>query len=162
MPLLAGQLGVEFFDEKLNLLCMTWLVDHGELPRSISSCPCYMPYSFLCMEGLFFTLQSAVLKVVVLPVWRQAAMLPVICLNCFYIISSFLYYWYITWTPHSTAMKAIWPDYISHALPFEGGLRTACWEKNLIKYSNRKPKLKLSHWIPYIFDRYKVHPANFG
>jgi len=30
MPLLAGQLGVEFFDEKLNSLCMTWLVDHGE------------------------------------------------------------------------------------------------------------------------------------
>nr|CAD7456049.1 unnamed protein product [Timema tahoe] len=28
MPLLAGQLGVEFFDEKLNSLCMTWLVDH--------------------------------------------------------------------------------------------------------------------------------------
>ena len=28
MPLLAGQLGVEFFDEKLNQLCMTWLVDH--------------------------------------------------------------------------------------------------------------------------------------
>ena len=31
MPLLAGQLGVEFFDEKLNSLCMTWLVDHGKL-----------------------------------------------------------------------------------------------------------------------------------
>jgi len=30
MPLLAGQLGVEFFDEKLNSLCMTWLVDHGK------------------------------------------------------------------------------------------------------------------------------------
>lgn len=28
MPLLASQLGVEFFDEKLNSLCMTWLVDH--------------------------------------------------------------------------------------------------------------------------------------
>ncbi|CAG0892029.1 unnamed protein product [Cyprideis torosa] len=28
MPLLAGQLGSEFFDEKLNYLCMTWLVDH--------------------------------------------------------------------------------------------------------------------------------------
>ncbi|XP_072125824.1 serine/threonine-protein phosphatase 4 regulatory subunit 1-like [Mobula birostris] len=27
MPLLAGLLGVEFFDEKLNSLCMTWLVD---------------------------------------------------------------------------------------------------------------------------------------
>ncbi|KAK4337262.1 hypothetical protein RND71_043260 [Anisodus tanguticus] len=27
MPLLAGQLGVEYFDEKLNNLCMTWLVD---------------------------------------------------------------------------------------------------------------------------------------
>lgn len=27
MPLLAGQLGVEFFDDKLNTLCMTWLVD---------------------------------------------------------------------------------------------------------------------------------------
>lgn len=22
--------GVEFFDEKLNSLCMTWLVDHGK------------------------------------------------------------------------------------------------------------------------------------
>lgn len=28
MPLLAGQLGQEFFDEKLNALCMTWLMDH--------------------------------------------------------------------------------------------------------------------------------------
>ncbi|XP_063222755.1 serine/threonine-protein phosphatase 2A 65 kDa regulatory subunit A alpha isoform isoform X4 [Bacillus rossius redtenbacheri] len=28
MPLLAGQLGVNFFNEKLNSLCMTWLVDH--------------------------------------------------------------------------------------------------------------------------------------
>ena len=34
MPLLAGQLGVDFFDEKLNALCMTWLVDQGE--RNIS------------------------------------------------------------------------------------------------------------------------------
>jgi serine/threonine-protein phosphatase 2A regulatory subunit A len=24
----AGQLGVDFFDEKLNGLCMTWLIDH--------------------------------------------------------------------------------------------------------------------------------------
>ena len=31
MPLLAGQLGKEFFDEKLNTLCMAWLIDHGEL-----------------------------------------------------------------------------------------------------------------------------------
>uniref|UniRef100_A0A672R2X2 Serine/threonine-protein phosphatase 2A 65 kDa regulatory subunit A alpha isoform-like n=1 Tax=Sinocyclocheilus grahami TaxID=75366 RepID=A0A672R2X2_SINGR len=31
MPLLAGQLGVEFFDEKLNSLCMAWLVDHGSI-----------------------------------------------------------------------------------------------------------------------------------
>lgn len=30
MPLLAGQLGKDFFDEKLNTLCMAWLVDHGE------------------------------------------------------------------------------------------------------------------------------------
>ena len=37
MPLLAGQLGVEFFDEKLNSLCMTWLVDHGELLVIVSS-----------------------------------------------------------------------------------------------------------------------------
>lgn len=28
MPLLAGQLGRDFFDEKLNALCMTWLMDH--------------------------------------------------------------------------------------------------------------------------------------
>ncbi|KAK2093298.1 hypothetical protein P7K49_029827 [Saguinus oedipus] len=28
MPLLAGQLGVELFDGKLNSLCMAWLVDH--------------------------------------------------------------------------------------------------------------------------------------
>uniref|UniRef100_UPI00398F2A84 serine/threonine-protein phosphatase 2A 65 kDa regulatory subunit A alpha isoform-like n=1 Tax=Pristiophorus japonicus TaxID=55135 RepID=UPI00398F2A84 len=28
MPLLAGQLGMEFFNEKLNSLCMAWLVDH--------------------------------------------------------------------------------------------------------------------------------------
>ena len=26
--LYLGQLGVEFFDEKLNSLCMTWLIDH--------------------------------------------------------------------------------------------------------------------------------------
>lgn len=25
--------GVEFFDEKLNSLCMAWLVDHGEYPQ---------------------------------------------------------------------------------------------------------------------------------
>lgn len=31
MPLLAGQLGKDFFDEKLNTLCMAWLVDHGKL-----------------------------------------------------------------------------------------------------------------------------------
>lgn len=30
MPLLASQLGAEFFDEKLNSLCMNWLVDHGK------------------------------------------------------------------------------------------------------------------------------------
>ena len=24
----TGQLGVEFFDDKLNALCMTWLIDH--------------------------------------------------------------------------------------------------------------------------------------
>ncbi len=24
----SGQLGMEFFDEKLNGLCMTWLIDH--------------------------------------------------------------------------------------------------------------------------------------
>jgi hypothetical protein len=26
--LFSGQLGVEFFDEKLSALCMTWLIDH--------------------------------------------------------------------------------------------------------------------------------------
>ena len=30
---LVGLQGVEFFDEKLNSLCMTWLVDHGEYVR---------------------------------------------------------------------------------------------------------------------------------
>jgi hypothetical protein len=30
MPLLAGQLGVEFFNQSLSKLCMTWLVDHGK------------------------------------------------------------------------------------------------------------------------------------
>uniref|UniRef100_A0A8I5US88 Protein phosphatase 2 scaffold subunit Abeta n=1 Tax=Pongo abelii TaxID=9601 RepID=A0A8I5US88_PONAB len=35
MPLLAGQLGVEFFDEKLNSLCMAWLVDHAAQTRNI-------------------------------------------------------------------------------------------------------------------------------
>jgi len=40
MPLLAGQLGVDFFDEKLNTLCMTWLVDHGmfQLAATCRSC----------------------------------------------------------------------------------------------------------------------------
>ncbi|KAK8752318.1 hypothetical protein OTU49_004827, partial [Cherax quadricarinatus] len=28
MPLLAGQLGVDFFNQSLSKLCMTWLVDH--------------------------------------------------------------------------------------------------------------------------------------
>uniref|UniRef100_A0A8C4LKS8 Phosphatase PP2A regulatory subunit A/Splicing factor 3B subunit 1-like HEAT repeat domain-containing protein n=1 Tax=Equus asinus asinus TaxID=83772 RepID=A0A8C4LKS8_EQUAS len=28
MPLLVGQLGMEFFEEKLNSLCMAWLMDH--------------------------------------------------------------------------------------------------------------------------------------
>jgi serine/threonine-protein phosphatase 2A regulatory subunit A len=28
MPLLAGQLGVDFFNDKLAYLCMAWLVDH--------------------------------------------------------------------------------------------------------------------------------------
>ena len=31
--------GVEFFDEKLNSLCMTWLVDHGEFY-------CFYNYNF--------------------------------------------------------------------------------------------------------------------
>jgi len=31
MPLLAGQLGVEFFDEKLNNLYANWLLDHGNI-----------------------------------------------------------------------------------------------------------------------------------
>lgn len=61
MPLLAGQLGVEFFDEKLNLLCMTWLVDHGELPCSISSWPCYVPYNFSVYGRIF--LPSSISKV---------------------------------------------------------------------------------------------------
>ena len=29
MPLLAEQLGVNVFEEKLNQLCMQWLVDNG-------------------------------------------------------------------------------------------------------------------------------------
>ncbi|XP_050046362.2 uncharacterized protein, partial [Dermacentor andersoni] len=37
MPLLAGQLGAEFFDEKLNALCMTWLVDHVFAIREAST-----------------------------------------------------------------------------------------------------------------------------
>ncbi|OBS71787.1 hypothetical protein A6R68_13635 [Neotoma lepida] len=51
MPLLAGQLvsgepafvgpeGVEFFDEKLNSLCMAWLVDHDGETWGLSSEPC--------------------------------------------------------------------------------------------------------------------------
>lgn len=54
MPLLAGQLGVEFFDEKLNSLCMTWLVDHGELSLIISSYPFYVSYYFsVSLENYF-------------------------------------------------------------------------------------------------------------
>ncbi|XP_007648156.1 serine/threonine-protein phosphatase 2A 65 kDa regulatory subunit A alpha isoform isoform X1 [Cricetulus griseus] len=37
MPLLAGQLGVEFFDEKLNSLCMAWLVDHVSALREAAT-----------------------------------------------------------------------------------------------------------------------------
>lgn len=29
MPLLASQLGADFFDEKLTALCLAWLVDQG-------------------------------------------------------------------------------------------------------------------------------------
>lgn len=29
-PLRSSLQGVEFFDEKLNTLCMAWLIDHGE------------------------------------------------------------------------------------------------------------------------------------
>ena len=36
MPLLAGQLGVEFFDEKLNSLYANWLLDHGKSFYSLS------------------------------------------------------------------------------------------------------------------------------
>jgi len=32
MPLLAMQLGQEFFDEKLLPLCLQWLTDHGTSP----------------------------------------------------------------------------------------------------------------------------------
>uniref|UniRef100_A0A7N8X0C9 Protein phosphatase 2, regulatory subunit A, beta b n=1 Tax=Mastacembelus armatus TaxID=205130 RepID=A0A7N8X0C9_9TELE len=38
MPLLAGQLGVEFFDEKLNALCMAWLIDHVYAIREAATC----------------------------------------------------------------------------------------------------------------------------
>uniref|UniRef100_A0A672SDK8 Serine/threonine-protein phosphatase 2A 65 kDa regulatory subunit A beta isoform-like n=1 Tax=Sinocyclocheilus grahami TaxID=75366 RepID=A0A672SDK8_SINGR len=38
MPLLAGQLGVEFFDEKLNSLCMAWLIDHVFAIREAATC----------------------------------------------------------------------------------------------------------------------------
>ena len=31
MPLLAEQLGVQFFDERLNAFCQAWLVDHGSI-----------------------------------------------------------------------------------------------------------------------------------
>jgi hypothetical protein len=62
MPLLAGQLGVEFFDEKLNSLCMTWLVDHGELSCYVSSFLYCVPWSFSTNGRLFlshlFGLQS--------------------------------------------------------------------------------------------------------
>ena len=30
MPLLAEQLGVVVFEEKLNQLCMQWLIDNGK------------------------------------------------------------------------------------------------------------------------------------
>ena len=35
MPLLAGQLGVDFFNQSLSKLCMTWLVDHGECAATL-------------------------------------------------------------------------------------------------------------------------------
>lgn len=34
MPLLAEQLGQQFFDEKLLKICMAWLTDHGALSTS--------------------------------------------------------------------------------------------------------------------------------
>ena len=36
MPLLAGQLGVEFFNEKLNSLCMSWLIDQVRTEKKYS------------------------------------------------------------------------------------------------------------------------------
>ncbi|XP_057346645.1 serine/threonine-protein phosphatase 2A 65 kDa regulatory subunit A beta isoform [Manis pentadactyla] len=48
MPLLAGQLGVEFFDEKLNSLCMAWLVDHEGNPNLTT----YLPEIYSDEEGL--------------------------------------------------------------------------------------------------------------
>uniref|UniRef100_A0A8C9SUB7 Protein phosphatase 2, regulatory subunit A, beta b n=1 Tax=Scleropages formosus TaxID=113540 RepID=A0A8C9SUB7_SCLFO len=59
MPLLAGQLGVEFFDEKLNSLCMAWLVDHGKLclryPFGISvGLPCVLMWWYFRMHGFAF------------------------------------------------------------------------------------------------------------
>ncbi|XP_073095937.1 serine/threonine-protein phosphatase 2A 65 kDa regulatory subunit A beta isoform isoform X1 [Manis javanica] len=48
MPLLAGQLGVEFFDEKLNSLCMAWLVDHEGNTNLIT----YLPEIYGDEEGL--------------------------------------------------------------------------------------------------------------
>lgn len=40
--------GVEFFDEKLNSLCMAWLVDHGELLRVQGR---LLPELFRCSQG---------------------------------------------------------------------------------------------------------------
>lgn len=36
LPIFSPPQGVEFFDEKLNSLCMAWLVDHGKYPQQYS------------------------------------------------------------------------------------------------------------------------------
>ena len=41
--LIALPQGVEFFDEKLNTLCMAWLIDHGKTPPPYTTFQCICP-----------------------------------------------------------------------------------------------------------------------
>lgn len=59
MPLLAGQLGVDFFDEKLNTLCMTWLMDQGEYCCLYAGSVTRSMIYYLCNKNTVYAIREA-------------------------------------------------------------------------------------------------------
>lgn len=84
MPLLAGQLGVEFFDEKLNSLCMTWLVDHGKLlllSFLVVFLHVMVSWYVICLISVYAIREAATLNLKKLvekfgPDWAQKTVIP--------------------------------------------------------------------------------------